>query len=270
MFYMLFSSRMANDTPFSISPNPLSLHLTDSLKAVLHKSRYVIDHRQGLSCILGDVGLGKSTMLRYLWSEYGASDDHRTFLIPTPNFPSPFAMLKEICLGFGLEPKPSRNTQERLLNDFLVDEFGQGKNIILFIDEAQNLDNKQLELIRAILNFETNEEKLVQIVLAGQLELKTKLDNKRNKYLKSRIVMYSTLNALTLAETIEMVSTKCEYAEIANPFSDQAIQRIYKETAGVPRSVLKMCSLLYVLMKEYNLDEIPVDEIENIRDEVAV
>ena len=261
---------MANDTPFSISPNPLSLHLTDSLKAVIHKCRYVINHRQGLSCILGDVGLGKSTMLRYLWSEYGARDDCRTFLIPTPNYPSPFAMLKEISLGLGLEPKSSRNAQERLLNDYLVEQFSEGRNIILFIDEGQNLDNKQLELLRGILNFETNEEKLVQIVLAGQLELKTKLDNKRNKYLKSRIVMYSTLNALTLNETKEMIATKCSYAEIPNPFSDNAVERIYKQTAGVPRSVLKMCSLLYVLMKEYNLDEIPADEIENITDEVAV
>jgi general secretion pathway protein A len=258
------------ETPFSISPNPLSLHLTDSLRAVLHKTRYTINHRQGLSCVLGDVGLGKSTILRYLWSEYGAREDCRTFLMPTPNFPSPFAMLKDICLGFGLEPKASRNSQERDFNDFLVNEYSQDKNVILFIDEAQNLDNKQLELIRAILNFETNEHKLVQIILAGQLELKTKLDNKRNKYLKSRIVMYSTLNALTLSETKEMVSTKCEYAEIQNPFSDEAIERIYKQTAGVPRSILKMCSLLYVLMNEYNLEEIPIDEIENITDEVAV
>jgi general secretion pathway protein A len=258
------------ETPFSISPNPLSLHLTNSLRAVLHKTRYTINHRQGLSCVLGDVGLGKSTILRFLWSEYGAREDCRTFLIPTPNFPSPFAMLKEICLGFGLEPKPSRNAQERSFNDFLIGEFSIDKNVILFIDEAQNLDNKHLELIRSILNFETNEEKLVQVVLAGQLELKTKLDNKRNKYLKSRIVMYSTLNALTLAETKEMVSTKCEYAEIDNPFSDEAIERIYNLTAGVPRSVLKMCSLLNVLKTEYNLDEIPMDEIENIKDEVAV
>jgi general secretion pathway protein A len=257
-------------TPFSISPNPLALHLTDSLRAVLHKTRYVINHRQGLSCILGDVGLGKSTMLRYLSSEYGAREDCRTFLIPTPNFPSPFAMLKEICLGFGLEPKSSRNAQERMFNDFLVEEYRVEKNVILFIDEAQNLDNKQLELIRAILNFETNEEKLAQVILAGQLELKAKLDNKRNKYLKSRIVMYSTLNALTLAETREMVSTKCEYAEIENPFSDEAIERMYNQTAGVPRSIIKMCAMLYVLKQEYGLDEIPIDEIENIKDEVAV
>ncbi len=257
-------------TPFSISPNPLALLLTDSLRAVLHKTRYVINHRQGLSCILGDVGLGKSTMLRYLFSEYGAREDCRTFLIPTPNFPSPFAMLKDICLGFGLEPKSSRNAQERLFNDFLVNEFAADKNVILFIDEAQNLDNKQLELIRAILNFETNEEKLVQIILAGQLELKAKLDNKKNKYLKSRIVMYSTLNALTLSETKEMISTKCDYDEIENPFTDVAIERIYKQTAGVPRSVLKMCAYLYLLKTANDLDEIPIDEIELIQDEVAI
>jgi hypothetical protein len=67
-----------------------------------------------------------------------------------------------------------------------------------------------------------------------------------------------------------MVSTKCEYAEIKNPFIDEAIERIYKQTAGIPRSVLKMCAMLYVLMNEYKLDEIPIDEIENIKDEVAV
>ncbi len=261
---------MATDTPFSISPNPLSLHLTNSLEAVLRKTRYVINHRQGLTTILGDVGLGKSTMLRYLWTEYSAEDKYRTFLVPTPNYPSPFAMLKDICLGFGLEPKSSRNAQERFFNEFLVEQFEADKNIILFIDEAQNLDTKQLELLRAILNFETNEEKLVQIVLAGQLELKTKLDNKRNKYLKSRIVMHSVLNALTLEETKEMIVTKCEYAGIKNPFTAEALARIYDKTAGVPRDVLKMCSLLYVLMTDFNLDEIPIDEIENISDEVAV
>lgn len=258
------------ETPFSISPNPLSLYITDSLRAVLHKTRYTINHRQGLACLLGDVGLGKSTVLRFLWNEYSSRDDCKTLLIPTPNYPSPFAMLKEICLGFGLEPKSSRNAQERLFNDFLVNEFAEDHNVILFIDEAQNLDNKQLELIRAILNFETNEEKLAQIVLAGQLELKTKLDNKQNKYLKSRIVMYSTLNALTLAETIEMISIKCEYDEIINPFSVEAIEKIYQQTAGVPRSILKMCAMLYLLKTEYNLDEIPLEEIGNIGSEVAI
>jgi general secretion pathway protein A len=258
------------ETPFSISPNPNSMHKTSSLDAVLDKARYVINGRQGLKTILGDVGLGKSTILRYLWSEYSADETCKTLLIPTPNYPSPFAMLKDICMGFGLEPRSSRNTQERYFNDFLIEQFAEGRNIVLFIDEAQNLDNKELELLRAILNFETNEEKLVQIILAGQLELKTKLDHKRNKYLRNRIVMHSVLNPLTLSETSEMIAKKCEYAKIPNPFSPEAVESIYHQTGGVPRSVLKMCSLLYILMKRYDLDEIPVAEIEKIADEVAV
>jgi general secretion pathway protein A len=258
------------DTPFSISPNPLSLYVTSSLDSVLHKSRFTIDSRQGLSCVLGDVGLGKSTILRYLWAEYGAMEDCRTIFIPTPNFPSPFAFLKEICLAFGLEPKASRNAQERLLQEYLLEQYEAGKNVILFVDEAQNLDNKQLELIRAILNFETAEEKLVQIVLAGQLELKTKLDNKKNKYLKSRVVMYSTLNALTIEEAKEMISVRCAHAKTDNPFTGESIERIYKQSGGVPRSILKMCSLLYELKRKFDLDDIPIDEIENIPDEVAV
>lgn len=258
------------ETPFSISPNPLALHLTDSLRAVLHKTRFVINHRQGLSVILGDVGLGKSTILRYLYSEFGAREDCVSLLIPTPNFPSPFAMLKEICLGFGLEPKASRNAQERALNEFLIEKFSADSNVVIFIDEAQNLDNKQLELIRALLNFETSEEKLVQIVLAGQLELKTKIDNKRNKYIKSRIVTLSSLSTLSLEEAATMIQTKCDYAEIKNPFSASDIERIYEQAAGVPRSILKICSLLYQSMIDYGLAEIPSSEIESLRDEVAL
>src|SRR5215204_4418567 len=211
--------------PFSISPNPNTLYLTDSLKAVMHKCRYTIDERQGLSCILGDFGLGKSTVLRYLFAEYDAKGDAESILIPTPIYPSAFALLKGICQSFKLESARSFQAQQKLLEDYLETKFLDGKNIIIFIDEAQILDTKQLELLRAILNFETNEEKLVQIILGYQLELKTKLDNKRNKYLKSRIVMHSVLNALTLSETKEMIATKCEYAEINNPFSDEAIER---------------------------------------------
>src|SRR4028119_333541 len=114
-----------SEKPFSISPNPLALHLTDSLRAVLHKTRYTINNRQGLSVILGDVGLGKSTLLRYFWNEYLSREDCKTVFIATPNFPSPFAMLKEICLGFGLEPKASRNTQERDFNEFLLNQFAR-------------------------------------------------------------------------------------------------------------------------------------------------
>ena len=203
-----------------------------------------------MTCILGDIGLGKSTILRYLSAEYDAREDTVTTFIPTPSFPSSFAMLKSICQDFGLEAMRSREAQKRLFEQYLGEQFiNEEKNVVVFIDEAQMISNQQLELLREILNFETNTEKLVQIVVAGQMELKLKINRQQNRPFKSRIMSYSNLNPLTLNETKEMVDHRCRYAEIANPFSDAAIERIYYHTQGVPRSVLKICRDLYELQK---------------------
>src|SRR5215207_9667492 len=209
------------DTPLSISRNPNSLYVTPSLRAVIAKARFTIDKRQGLTCAaLGDVGLGKSTVLRYLYGEYAAKEDVVTTLIPTPKFPTLFGMLKYICSDYEIEPKRSFVAQQDALQEFLLQQYQAGKNVVLFIDEAQLLDNQQLELIRGFLNFETHEHKLIQIVLAGQLELRDKLNTDKNKALYSRISTYSMLDPLTPEETKAMVLHRCQYAGIANPFTD--------------------------------------------------
>jgi general secretion pathway protein A len=239
---------MQKTTPFSISPNPLSLYLTDSLRAVMHRARSAIDYRQGLTCILGDVGLGKSTILRFLWAEYAAREDEcKTAFISTPSFPSPFAMLKSISQDFGMEAMRSREAQKRLFETYLVEQFQTNKNVVIFIDEAQMLSNQQLELLREILNFETNTEKLVQIVVAGQMELKLKINRQANRPFKSRIMSYSNLNPLTLEETKEMINFRCKFAEVENPFPENVIERIYYHAQGVPRAALKLCFELYEL-----------------------
>jgi general secretion pathway protein A len=238
------------EQPFSISPNPLSLYLTDSLRAVVHKAKACIDERQGLTCILGDVGLGKSTILRRLSAEYDAREDTVTTFIPTPSFPSSFAMLKSICQDFKLEAMRSREAQKKLFETYLAEQFiKENKNVVIFIDEAQMLSNQQLELLREILNFETNTEKLVQIVVAGQMELKLKINRQQNRPFKSRIMSYSNLNPLSLNETKEMISFRCAFVEMKNPFDDAAMERIFYHAQGVPRSVLKICRDLYGLQK---------------------
>jgi general secretion pathway protein A len=256
--------------PFTIIPNPNRLYLTESLKAVVQKSRFTINKRQGLSCILGDVGLGKSSILRYLWGEYSSMDDYRTVMIPTADFSSKYGMIKEICAEFGIEPMRSSSAQTRKFQEFLFDQYAAGKNVVLFIDEAQNLTNQQLEVLRTMLNFENNEVKTIQIVLAGQIELKAKLDHKKNKYLKSRIVMYSTLNPLTVNETKAMLQKRCEDADIDNPFTDDVIEKIYVNSQGVPRSILKICSYLHELKNDYNLDSIPAEYVDTATIEVAL
>jgi general secretion pathway protein A len=258
-------------TPFSISPNPNSLYITPSLRGVLAKARFTINKRQGLTCAaLGDVGMGKSTVLRYLYGEYAAKDNCVTTLIPTPKFPSLFSMLKYICSDFEIEPKRSFVAQQDALQDFLLQQYQDDKNVVLFIDEAQLLDNQQLELIRGFLNFETHEHKLIQIVLAGQLELRDKLNTEKNKALYSRISTYSMLDPLTPEETKAMIEHRCKYAAIINPFTDEAMETVYIKSKGIPRNILKLCALAYEMMEMAGESQITPDYIEDAVPEVAV
>lgn len=258
-------------TPFSISPNPNSLYITPSLKGVLAKARFTINKRQGLTCAaLGDVGLGKSTVLRYLYGEYAAKEDYITTLIPTPKFPTLFGMLKYICSDFEIEPKRSFVAQQDALQEFLIKTYTDQKNVVLFIDESQLLDNQQLELIRGFLNFETHEHKLMQIVLAGQLELKDKLNTEKNKALYSRISTYSVLDPLTPEETKAMIEYRCGYAGIKNPFTDDAMETVYIKSKGIPRNILKLCALAYEMMEMAGDTAITPDYITDATPEVAV
>lgn len=231
--------------PFSISPNPSLLYLTPSLKSTIHKVHYVIENRQGLTAILGDIGLGKSTVLRYLLGQYVGRDDVVTALIPSPNFPSDFAFLKSLCGDFGLQPRRSMVDQEQELRRFLISLYTEDKTAVIFIDESQRLTGKMLELVRVLLNFETEDTKLIQIVLAGQLELRAKLMDPSKRAIRSRIFAPSLLAPLSLAETREMVAFRCEQAQVTNPFPDPTIETIYASTGGVPRDVLKVCAVAW-------------------------
>jgi type II secretory pathway predicted ATPase ExeA len=258
-------------TPFSISPNPNSLYITPSLKGVLAKARFTINKRQGLTCAaLGDVGMGKSTVLRYLYGEYAAKEDVVATLIPTPKFPTLFGMLKYICSDFEIEPRRSFIAQQDALQEFLLAQYQDEKNVVLFIDEAQLLDNQQLELIRGFLNFETNEHKLIQIALAGQLELKDKLNTEKNKALYSRISTYSMLDPLTPEETKAMIEHRCIYAGIQSPFTDEAVETVFIKSKGIPRNILKLCALAYEMMDMAGEKEIDASYIVDATPEVAV
>jgi general secretion pathway protein A len=260
-----------DSTPFSISPNPNSLYITPSLRGVLAKARFTINKRQGLTCAaLGDVGMGKSTVLRYLYGEYAAKDNCITTLIPTPKFPSLFSMLKYITSDFEIEPRRSFVAQQDALQEFLLQSYQDGRNVVLFIDEAQLLDNQQLELIRGFLNFETDEHKLIQIVLAGQLELRDKLNTEKNKALYSRISTYSMLDPLTPEETKAMIKYRCDYAGISNPFTDEAMETVFIKSKGIPRNILKLCALAYEMMEMARETVITPDYVDDAVPEVAV
>ncbi len=256
-------------TAFSINPDPSLLYLTASLRAALHKCRFVIENYQGLTAIEGDVGLGKSTVLRYLYHSYSSREDCLTAFIHTPNFKSDFAFLKAICAELGLPVRVSMQKQESELNSYLISEYKENRRVILFLDEAQKMPGVQLELLRTLLNFETGQHKLIQIVIAAQLELRQKLADPSKKALRSRIFAPSSLTPLTLDETQAMIDFRCNEAGITNPFTFEAVQAIYLLTGGIPREILKTCTIGMELMKEAGMSEIPADMVASIHGEAV-
>jgi type II secretory pathway predicted ATPase ExeA len=257
-------------SPFSTSPNPTSLYITPSLRAVLTKARFTIQKGQGITLVLGDVGLGKSTVLRFLHSDYDARDDTITTFIPTPDWPSNFSMLKSICMDFGLEGRRSYRSQQEDFQQFLLSNFKEKRNVVLFIDEANLLSNSQLEMLRGWLNFESPTRKLCQIVLSGQLDLRERLKAQQHKPLRSRISTYSLLDPLTHEETRDMLDYRCKWAQIKNPFSPEVVERIYEVTGGVPRAVLKLCALAYEMKVMQGIEQVPIEFIDGAVEEIEL
>lgn len=238
---MIYGVSMKLTDPFSISPNPHFLFQTQNVKAILYQARSTIEKRQGLVTLLSPVGCGKTTILRYLWGELDARRDTTTCFVPTPNFPSVFAMVKTIAQTFKLEPERSLQAQLDTFHEYLVKEYQEGRNVCLLIDEGQILKDPFLEMLRSFLNFESNYAKLIQLVIAGQLEMWDRFKSKKNEPIRSRIHSYSMVNPLTDLETAQMIQFRCDKVDFPNPFSSENVDRIYEVTKGVPRAVIKVC-----------------------------
>jgi general secretion pathway protein A len=231
-----FSGLGLAEAPFSLSPDPRFFFLSAQHKTALAKITYTAEQRQGLSVVYGDVGVGKTTIARRIYQIYNDNSQYQAAYLPMPIFPSEFQFLKAICSEFGLPPKRSKYAQIELLNTHLIDVWKQDKNAILIIDEAQALVGQQFELIRQLLNFESNTQKLIQVIMIGQNELRNKLRLK--KPLRSRIATRSTIEPLDLPDTRDMINFRVMVAGRTEPlFTEDAIQIIYDYSHGMPRDI---------------------------------
>jgi general secretion pathway protein A len=259
---MLYAGVMIPESVFSISPNPRFFYITPSVQAAIAKTQYVVRARQGLTTIIGDVGLGKTSLLRLLYNEYDDNPEFTAAFIVNPKQTSETAFLKAICTEFGVKTKRSQRETEYELRAFLIDQYRESKNVVLFIDEAQQLRGPMFEQIRQILNFETDETKLINIVMAGQMELRYKLADRSKRALVSRIAVSSTLDALTPEETAGMIDFRCTVAGVKNPFDADAVQAVYQWSKGVPREAIKLCAMSVQYATLNSLDQIPADLVE--------
>ena len=239
-----------SEKPFSLTPDPKYLFKSASHASAFELLQYAIRRREGFVVITGDIGTGKTTLCRALLEQI----DRKTFtaLVLNP-FLSEEDLLRLILQEFGVVSREeikrgrlagiSKQALIEALNEFLLSLRGIGAQALLIIDEAQNLPLQVLEQIRILSNLETEKEKLLQIVLVGQSNLKSLLRRPDLRQLDQRVSIRYELKPLTAEETAAYVQHRLSVAGggAAVTFLPKALARVHRYTSGIPRLINLLC-----------------------------
>lgn len=231
-----------NEKPFTLTPNPRFIYLSKNHKEAFAHLLYGINNHYGFIELIGEVGTGKTTVLRTLLSQLN-EDNYRSALIFNPCLTG-VELLRSINNEFGLN-SGSEYANELLeeLNRFLLSENSRGITVVLVIDEAQNLSPEILEQLRLISNLETENDKLIQIVLAGQPELSALLDLPELRQLNQRIAVRYRLRSMCMDETLIYIRHRMMVAGETGgvSFSRSALRLIHLYSHGLPRLINNLC-----------------------------
>lgn len=244
--------------PFSTSPDPEFFYHSSSHDTALKRLEIAIRLHRGLSLIVGDIGIGKTTLSRTLLQTFKDEDDFIFHMILDPGYKSEFQFLLNLIRMFRITPafKSTLDFKEALEKYLFQKGVEENKTIVLLIDESQKITPENLEVLRTLLNYETNESKLLQLVLMAQVELLPRIKRIRN--FMDRIALQYTINPLDEKETRQMIEFRLKQASYNGQrtlFTDEAIQLIYQFTQGYPRRISMLChdALETIVMKERSL-----------------
>ncbi len=257
--------------PFSTSPDPAFFFESIEHKTALTNILIEIRLKRGLSVILGDVGTGKTTLSRKLFQMLENRENIDFFMILDPTYETEFLFLMSLVKTFGLElnvKDPTILDLREEIKSFLFQKgFNEKRTVVLLIDEVQKLNSMSLEVLRILLNYETNEFKLLQLVLLGQMEFLPQLIETKN--LVDRVSLKYTLGPLNEEETRQMIEfriARAGYQSGEKLFSDKSFREIHKYTKGYPRRISMLChKALKKIVMENNLfvDEKTIQNIIN-------
>ena len=229
-----------SELPFNITPDPRFLYFAKNHKEAYDHIMFGITRRRGFIELTGEVGSGKTTLCRAVLS---ALDDRvETALVLNPSL-TETQLLRSILSDFGLEPRGrDRLAYIEILNKFLLEKNKEGVNVAVLIDEAQDLTPQVMEQVRLLSNLETDQHKLIQIVLCGQPELKARLARPDLRQLRQRITVRYHLPPLTVAETAAYIEHRLRVAGAqACVFETSAVKRVHKYSSGCPRLINAVC-----------------------------
>ncbi len=258
--------------PFELLPDARFLYLGKNHDAALTSLRYGIETGAGFIVISGEIGTGKTTLIRTILG--GLPQQYVVGLI-TNTHPDFGSLLEWILLSFGLDYKGLSEMEryERLTN-FLIEHYAKGRRVILIVDEAQNLDMASLEKLRVISNLNADHHRIVQVILSGQPELLDMLKQPSLRQFAQRVAVGFQIKPLTLEDTGNYIHHRMKIAGSEEDiFTSKAIAMIHKQTGGVPRLINMICHnalvLAYADGKE-KIDDKVMQSVVQVTRDIAV
>jgi len=250
------------EKPFNATPDPRFLYLTPGHREALAQLLYSVQENRGFLVLTGEVGTGKTTLLQAFLQRLNG----RAAVAYVFDSTLPFEGLLEYVLEELGVPTPERSPAQRLLalQRFMLDRRRAGQSTVLILDEAQNLDTTTLERIRMLSNFETPTEKLLQILLVGQPELRAKLNRPELRQLQQRIELQCSIPPLSPEQIRHYIQTRLQVAGAPDLelFSHRAQTRIAAYSGGIPRRVNILCDHCLVVGYADQQRRIDVDIVD--------
>ena len=253
------------DNPFNANPDPRYLFLTPQTQEALDEMTYGIQSRKGLILLTGEVGTGKTTLINRLLDLLHQQGTPTAFIFNSHLESSHLYEFMMADFGVPFDPQLNGNALMRL-NEWLIERFRAGRTPVLIVDEAQGLPIPLLEEIRMLLNLETSNEKLLQIVLSGQPELEERLRRPELRQLKQRIALRCKTSALTVQETRQYIHSRLQIAGAGgNPvFAAAAIEAVHSYSRGIPRIVNLLCEHALINAYADSVRPVPAQIIDEI------
>ena len=229
------------EKPFAITPDPDFIYLNDTFRQGFNEIVYAVHNKLGLAVIIGEVGTGKTTLARAILKELRGRCKTAYIINPALSFEE---LVSAILRDLGETDLPEgREALLTKLNEFLLDAYEKGETVVVFIDEAHLLEEKELEKVRLLSNLETNKEKLLQIVLIGQPELGKTLSKRSMRQLRDRIVVQVGLEPFKPSEVCDYIYHRLSLAGDAGAltFTPRACKKIAQLSGGIPRRINLLC-----------------------------